>query len=127
MSNRTSMAVDNGPLAAWMQRYVHGIIRWRFAVILLLGAISIYLASHIPQLKVEVDTARFLPQDHPYVVAQNALERIFGGRDILVIGVIPRDGDIYDPTVLAKVARITEEIESVPGVVRSTVLSLAAR
>ena len=106
------MAADNERIAAWMRWYVHGIIQWRFAVILLLGAISIYLASHIGQLKVEVDTGRFLPQDHPYVVAQNTLERIFGGRDIVVIGVIPRGGDIYNPTVLAKVARITQRIDS---------------
>ena len=121
------MAADNERVAAWMRWYVNGIIQWRFAVIVLLGVISIYLASHIGQLKVEVDTARFLPQDHPYVVAQNALERIFGGRDLVVIGVIPRDGDIYRPTVLAKIARITRRIESAPGVVRATVFSLAAR
>ncbi len=120
------MASDNGRLAAWMRWYVRGIIRWRVAVILVLGAISLYLASHIGQLTVEVDTARFLPQDHPYVVAQNALERIFGGRDVVVIGVIPQRGDVYQPSVLAKVARITERVASVPGVVRASILSLAA-
>ena len=52
------MAADNERIAAWMRWYVHGIIQWRFAVILLLGAISIYLASHIGQLKVEVDWLR---------------------------------------------------------------------
>lgn len=121
------MTPENSGLATWMLRYVRGIIRWRIGVILLLAAISVYLASHIGRLKVEVDTPRFLPQDHPYVLAQNELERIFGGRDIVVIGVIPRDGDIYRPSVLAKVARITDKVSSLPGVIRSNLLSLAAR
>jgi hydrophobe/amphiphile efflux-3 (HAE3) family protein len=117
---------DSGP-ARVMRSCVRGVVRGRVIVIVVLACISVYLSSHIGQLKVDVDTPRFLPQDHPYVVAQNELERVFGGRDIVVIGVIPREGDIYQPAVLAKVARITERVASVPGVVRSNLLSLAAR
>jgi predicted RND superfamily exporter protein len=118
------IADQHSPL---IHRYVHFIIRWRMSVILSLAVISIYFASHIPSLKVNVDTPRFLPQDHPYVVAQNELEQTFGGRDIVAIGVFPRAGDIYRPSVLAKVARITEKIDSLSGVIRSNVMSLSAR
>lgn len=116
---------DGGP--AWIRWYVRGVIRWRIAVVLLVAAASAYLAGHVGQLKVDVDTPRFLPQDHPYVVAQNELERIFGGRDLVVIGVIPRDGDIYRPEILARIARISEGVASLPGVIKSNLLSLAAR
>lgn len=124
---RAPIPTDDGRLATWMRWYVCGIIRWRYAVILALLGISLYLAGHISALKVEVDTARFLPQDHPYVIAQNDLERLFGGRDVVVIGVIPRSGDVFTASVLSKVARITRKIEAAPGVVRSSVLSIAAR
>jgi predicted RND superfamily exporter protein len=115
----------DGP-AAWPRDYVRFILRRRIAVILALAAATLFLASQIGRLKVEVDTPRFLPQDHPYVVAQNDLERTFGGRDVVVIGVIPRDGDIYRPAILAKVARITERVAALPGAIRSNLVSLAA-
>ncbi|KAA5634960.1 RND transporter, partial [Pseudomonas aeruginosa] len=46
---------------------------------------------------------------------------------MVVIGITPKQGDIYQPQVLEKVKRITEEVDNAPGVVRSTMMSLAAR
>ena len=45
---------------------------------------------------------------------------------MVVIGITPKQGDIYQPQVLEKVKRITEEVDNAPGVVRSTMMSLAA-
>lgn len=121
------MERDRGRLDAVMRRYVRWIVRRRVLVIAGLAAVSLFLGVHVARLKVEVDTARFIPQDHPYVVAQNELERLFAGRDVVVIGVIPRNGDIFRPAVLGKVRRITEKLEAAPGAVRGSVLSLTAR
>ena len=63
----------------------------------------------------------------PYVVASNEIERVFGGANLVVIGVESVRGDIFQPDILSKLARITDSILSIPGVVRSNVIGLAAR
>lgn len=52
---------------------------------------------------------------------------MFGGARIVGIAVIPKQGGIFQPTVLAKIQRITDAVESMPGVVRSNVLSITAQ
>ena len=108
-------------------RYITIIIRHRLIVIGAALVASAFFAMHIGSLRVIVDPNDNLPQEHPYVVATNEIERIFGGRNLVLIGVESVTGDIFQPAILAKVARITDGILQIPGVVRSNVISLAAR
>jgi predicted RND superfamily exporter protein len=102
-------------------------LRFRWAVIVMTIAITAILAGRIGQLRVEIDPNRFLPQSHPYVVASDRVEHIFGSRYVLVVGITPLKGTIYDPAVLGKVDRITRRMREVPGVVKENILSFAAR
>jgi uncharacterized protein len=110
-----------------MRRYAGWIIRWRLGVIGLTVLVSALLAFQITHLRVIVDPSRMLPQDHPYVAATNRVEALFGAKYVIVIGVTPKEGDALTTPVLSKVARITEAILATPGVVTSSVLSLASR
>ena len=44
-----------------------------------------------------------------------------------MIGIVPKQGDIYQPQVLAKIKQIQDELELLPHAVRHNILSLAAR
>jgi hypothetical protein len=55
------------------------------------------------------------------------LEEVFGGRNVTLIGVVPKQGDIYQPQVLAKIQRIQDGIEQLPQAIRHNIVSLAAR
>lgn len=110
-----------------LRRYATFIVRHRAAVLVLTVAITLFFVSHIGNLRVVVDPNANLPQEHPYVVATNEIERIFGGRNLVVIGVESTSGDIFQPTVLEKIQRITDGVLEIPGVIRSNVISLAAR
>ncbi len=55
------------------------------------------------------------------------LEDVFGGKNIAVIGIVPKTGDVYQPQVLAKIQRIQAGIEQIPHAVRHNILSFAAR
>ena len=59
--------------------------------------------------------------------ATNRLEALFGGRNLTVIGVVPKRGDIYQPNVLAAIKCLQDEIELLAHAVRHNILSLAAR
>ncbi|MEK7269237.1 MAG: MMPL family transporter, partial [Nitrospirota bacterium] len=110
-----------------IRRYVTFIVRYRLAVILAALVLSPFFASKIGNLRVVVDPNDNLPQEHPYVIASNEIERVFGGRNIVVIGVESASGDIFQPAILEKLQRITDGVLEIPGVIRSNVISLAAR
>ena len=110
-----------------LRRYVTFIVRYRIVVMLAAVAISVFFGSKIGNLRVVVDPNDNLPQEHPYVIASNEIERVFGGRNIVVIGVESTSGDVFQPNVLEKIQRITDGVLDIPGVIRSNVISLAAR
>jgi predicted RND superfamily exporter protein len=109
-----------------VRRYAEAVIRWRVAVILLAVVVTVLLGLQITQLRVIVDPARMLPQDHPYVSVTNRVEELFGSKYVVVVGITPREGTALTPAVLEKVRRMTDAFLAAPGAVRSSVVSLAA-
>ena len=108
------------------ERYVDWVVRHRIFVVIAMLAVTGFWASQLPTLRVEIDPDANLPQDHPYIQALKTLERTFGEKNLIVIGLFPKDGTIYTPAFLAKLQRITRRIGEVPGLIRSTYLSIAA-
>jgi uncharacterized protein len=110
-----------------MRTWVNWMIRWRLWVVVAVVATTAGLAGQIGNLRVEIDPNRFLPQSHPYVIASNRVEQLFGSKYVLLVGITPNSGDVYQPEVLAKVERITQALRADPGVLKSTLLSVAAK
>jgi uncharacterized protein len=109
-------------MAAGYVRWVTGHARSVVAVVLLL---TLGLLTRATRLKVEVNPDAQLPQRHPYVQALARLHEIFGEKNLVFIGLFPESGDIYSPEFLGKLARITERIGALPGLVSRTFLSLS--
>lgn len=108
------------PFAEWVVAHR----AWVGAALL---AATVFLGSRIGTLQYDSNPDLWAPQKHQYVLTTNVLEELFGGRNIAVIGITPKQGDIYQPHVLAKIERIQREIEQIPHAVRHNVLSFAAR
>ncbi|MCC6766412.1 MAG: MMPL family transporter [Deltaproteobacteria bacterium] len=108
------------------ERYVDWVVRHRLFVVLAMLAVTAFWASQLPALRVEIDPDANLPQDHPYIQALKTLERTFGEKNLIVVGLFPKDGNIYTPPFLRKVERLTRRIGEVQGLIRSTYLSLAS-
>jgi uncharacterized protein len=111
----------------WFRAYAQWITTHRLVVVLAILGITAFLATRLGKLEVDSNPSLWAPQNHAYVETTNLLEEIFGGRNLTVIGIVPRKGDIYQPRVLAKIKRIQEQIELLPHAVRHNILSLAAR
>jgi predicted RND superfamily exporter protein len=106
--------------------YVRFIVRHRRAVVIAVLLITGLLAAQLRHLRLDLRRRAQLPQDHPYVRVQNQIADLFGGETTVVIGVIPKSGDIFEPKILEKIIRITHGLEALPSIVRSNLLSLAA-
>ena len=108
------------PFAAWI------IARRVWVMIAVLG-ITAFLVTRIGSLQLDTNPDSWAPQKHAYVATTKLLKEVFGGTNVVIIGITPREGDIYRPEVLAKIRRIQEGIEQIPHAVRHNILSLAAR
>jgi predicted RND superfamily exporter protein len=110
-----------------MRGYIDLILRYRWLVIALTVLITGLAVSQARNLRIVIDPNTMLPQSHPYVATTLKVEKIFGSKYIIVIGVTPKTGDIYQPEVLGRIQRITSELMQTPGVVKENLLSLSAR
>src|SRR5262245_35455934 len=107
--------------------YARWIVRHRLIVVAVILGLTAFLASRLGRLQIDSNPDLWAPQRHPYVETTNRLDELFGGRNLTVIGIVPKHGDVYQPAILAKVKRLQDEIEPLPHAVRHNVLSLAAR
>lgn len=98
--------------------------RWVVAAVLLL---TLLLGSELRHLRLEVRIADEVPQDHPYTAIDGRLEEALGLSQTSMIGMALETGDVFTPDALARIRRITEAVESLPGVVAGSVLSLTAQ
>jgi predicted RND superfamily exporter protein len=108
------------PLATW-------VVTHRLAVIAGILAITAFLFTRIGTLQLDNNPDSWAPQNHAYVATTKLLKEVFGGANVVIIGITPRQGDIYQPDVLAKIQRIQAGIEQIPHAVRHNVVSLASR
>ncbi len=110
-----------------MKRYAQWILRHRLAVIFAVTLITLVLAKFATHLDIVIDPVTMAPQSHPYVQATTRIDKMFGSKYLMLVGITPKEGDIFQPAVLERVERITEKLDRTPGVVRSTLISLTAR
>ncbi|HSA21479.1 MAG TPA: MMPL family transporter [Myxococcota bacterium] len=84
------------------------------------------LATQLRHLRFYLDPDRTLPPEHPLVILGNRITEVFGGKNVVVVGLEVRDGTIYDQATLNRVKRITDRARDIPGVIPSNILSLSA-
>ncbi len=94
------------------------------AAILLVTA---YFALQIPALKMHTEFSDLLPQGHAYIQLHNRIRDTFGGANQIVVAVEVEDGTIFDNATLALIHRLTQAVDSLPGVNHNLVSSLTHR
>ena len=84
----------------WFKGFAEKIIQYRWITILIVVLCSIFLGSNLMNLQIDMDQDTWVPQDHPYVKSTKVIDRVFGGRNVLIISVVPKSGDIYQTKIL---------------------------
>ncbi len=96
-------------------------------VLSLIAILTLVFALRIPGLKIFTDFADLLPQQHPYIELHNSIKDSFGGANVLVVGVEFEDSEIFTNENLARIDRITQAVDSLPGVNHNLVASVTHR
>src|SRR5262249_35001418 len=67
-----------------------------------------------------------LPAHHPFVQIDRQIREEFGGRNTMIIAIVPKEGTAWRPDVLQIVHDVTTEALQLPDVMAQNVVSLAA-
>ena len=110
-----------------MRSYVEFIVKFRWVVIALIAVATVFLHFKGSTLTVIIDPNSIVPRSHPFVATTLKVEEVFGSRYVAVIGITPKNGDVFQTKVLEKVQRITIKLRETPRVVKTNLLSVAAR
>jgi len=103
------------------------LIDYRHPVSLVVLLLTGYFFWHAWQLRLETSFGDLLPQTHPFVQIHNKYAGTFGGANNIQLMVEVKDGDIFTVPTLARIFRITEEVDKVYGVNHNQIDSIGHR
>lgn len=117
-----------------MSRFTHAlkglddrIFRSPLLVLGVIFLVTVFFATRIPGLKMYSDFADLLPQEHAYIQLHNEIRDTFGGANVVIVGVGVDEGSIFTNETLGLIHRLTQEVDSLPGVNHNLVSSLTHR
>src|SRR5215831_4724320 len=109
-----------------LDRYVRWLVRHAWLVLVLVAAATALVTSGMRHLRAEFDVEASLPANHPFVRIDQAIRKEFGGRRTVMLGVVPKSGDVWQPEVIATVRDLTLAALRLPDIMAQNVVSLAA-
>src|SRR5262245_4700801 len=111
---------------ATFERYVRFIVRHRW-IVLVLGAIATaFVASGIRKPRTEFSAENSLPANHPFVQVDKKIRATFGGRRVVIVAIVPKQGDVWQTPVLGVVRDFTLAGLRLRDIMAQNVVSLAA-
>jgi predicted RND superfamily exporter protein len=103
------------------------LIRHRKLVVLFVLAVTAVMGYLASQIEVRTIFSDLLPKNHPYVEVNQRFKSTFGGSNMVSIMLEVKQGDIFDQKVLAKVRKLTIDLQQVEGVDTYQIISLASK
>src|SRR5881296_1556846 len=93
--------------ARWLTRHPLAVVVANLGVTAVLGLYAVHI-------RIENSLESMLPAGDPKVAYYNTTRALFGSDDVGVIGV--RADDVFAPSTILKIARVTDALAKVPGV-----------
>lgn len=109
-----------------LDRYARWLVQHAWLVLVLVAIATAVIAAGIRHLRTEFSVEASLPANHPFVRIDQTIRKQFGGRRTLMLGVVPKTGDVWRPDVLATVRDVTLAGLRLDDVIAQNVVSLAA-
>lgn len=103
------------------------LIRYRRLLVALVAGITVVMGYLASQIEVKTIFSDLLPGNHPYVQVNQRFKQTFGGSNMVSIMLETKSGDIFNPTFLRKVQKLTVDLQQVEGVDTFQIVSLASK
>src|SRR5689334_19460248 len=88
----------------------------------ILTLVACFLA---PRVQLQLDARSLIPTGDPALRESDEAARLFGLRDVVVIGIVNDESGIYTPESLRRIARLSHALSQINGIAGESVLSLA--
>lgn len=88
--------------------------------------LTVVFALQIPKIRIDTDPENMLSPDEPVRVQHTETKKEFSLYDVIVVGILDESTEegVFKKETLERIARITEEIQRIDGVVGDDILSL---
>jgi len=109
-----------------LQRYAEFVARRPRTMLAAVAALTAFVAWGVGKLRADFNLETSLPANHPFVRIDRAIRQQFGGRNTVLVAIVPREGDVWRPEVLEVVRAATMAALRLKDVMAQNVVSLAA-
>ena len=100
-------------------------VRHPRVVIALVCAVTVFALVFIPRIRLRLDGRSLIPSDLPQFAEGDRAASRFELRDLVLIGVGNEESGVYTPETLRRIARLSDGLSRVDGVVPGSVISLS--
>lgn len=107
-----------------MRRLLSFSVQHPRTVVGLLAAATLAACLFIPRVKLQLDAHSLIPVDNQGLVESDKAARMFGLRDVVVVGVANEAAGVYTPETLARLSRIGGGLSRVAGIDANSVVSV---
>ena len=94
-------------------------------VITLVGAVTVCALLFIPRIQLRLDGRSLIPSGLPQFAEGDQAASRFELRDLVLIGVGNEESGVYTPATLQRIARLSDGLARVDGVVAGSVVSIS--
>jgi predicted RND superfamily exporter protein len=105
-------------------QFIIGKRKW---IVIVMALITAFFAYQITRVEMFTEFADLLPQKHPYIKIHNRFQEEFGGANLVTIAIEVKEGTIFNKETLAKLIRMTDNVDLLPGVNHYQIASIAHR
>ncbi|MBI5149327.1 MAG: MMPL family transporter [Candidatus Omnitrophica bacterium] len=106
-----------------LRKLTETVVRFPKTTIAVFLAATVFFAVQFPKIKIDTDPENMLEQKQPDRVFYDKVKKEFGIHDLLVVGIVDERG-IFDPETLRRIAKVTDSILQIKGVIIEDVVSL---
>jgi len=85
---------------------------------------TVFCAMQLDKLQWETDARVYLPKGHHAIIYDEIVADTFGVKNSILIAIVNEEKGIYNAETLSRIARITEQVASLPGVSANRVIDV---
>jgi len=109
-----------------LERYTRFLVRHAAWMLVAIAIVTAGIAAGMGKLEMHLDIEASMPADHPFIVVDRKIRDAFGGRNTVMVGIVPKEGDVWRPEILRVVRDFTLAALRLDGIMAHSVVSLAA-
>ena len=109
-----------------IERYTRFLVRHAVAFLVAVTTLTALLSAGISKLETNFDLEASLPENHPFIEVDRTIRERFGGRNTVMVAIVPHEGDVWRPEILRVVRDFTLAALRLEGIMAHSVVSLAA-